>query len=214
MKKLVILILIANLANCNSIRRKFHYFMDMAYSPAVDTQRVDEVATEQTGKQRVGNRVPPDNTIAYKFLNPRYDRTIPGNYVLDGNYIAYNINGTFISNVPEDHEVGSHLIHNPLPNNAETLARGKERFNIYCSPCHGFGGKGDGKVKAKFPTIKAIARPTPNEPVRAEQWSVERIFLVTTTGINAMNSYATQVPEKDRWAIARYVKELQREAMK
>ncbi|MDH4199006.1 MAG: cytochrome c [Spirochaetia bacterium] len=208
MKKIIIFLIIANIASCNSVRRKFHYFMDMAYSPAIDTSEFDDIGN------RGGNRFPPDHTIAHKFFNSKYNRTIPGFYVIDDKYITYNINGISIGNIPEEHEIASHLISSPLRNDEATLARGKERFNIYCSPCHGYGGKGDGLVKAKFSNIKAVARPNKNEPVRAEGWSVERIFMVTTTGINAMNSYATQVPEIDRWAIAHYVKYLQLEAMK
>ncbi|MDH4261638.1 MAG: cytochrome c [Spirochaetia bacterium] len=208
MKKIIILILIANVVSCNSIRRKFHYFMDMAYSPALDSQKFDAIGN------RPGNRFPPDYTIAHKFLNAKFNRTIPGAYVLDEQDITYNINGFTITSNPDEQEIGSHMISSPLKSDEATLERGKQRFNIYCSPCHGYGGKGDGLVKAKFDNIKAIARPNKTEPVRTETWSVERIFLVTTTGINVMKSYATQVPEIDRWAIAHYVKYLQIEAMK
>jgi hypothetical protein len=208
MKKLIILALAMSMIHCNSVRRKFHYFMDMAYSPALDSQKFDEIGN------RAGNRVPPENTIPHKFLNSKFNKTIPGSYVIDDKSITYNINGVTISGIPEEHEMASHMISSPLKGDEATLERGKDRFRIYCSPCHGLGGKGDGLVKAKFPNIKAIARPTKTEPVRAEGWSVERIFMVTTTGINAMNSYATQVPEIDRWAIAHYVKQLQLEAMK
>jgi hypothetical protein len=208
MKKILILLIIVNLVNCNSVRRKFHYFMDMAYSPAVDSQEFDTIG------MRDGNRFPPDNTIPYKFFNSRYDKTIPGSYVLDDKYITYNINGLIISSIPDDHNMGSRLISSPFVSDEATLKRGKERYGIYCSPCHGLAGKGDGPIKAKFDTIKAIARPTLAEPVQAENWSVERLFLVMTTGINSMNSYASQVPEKDRWAIAHYVKQLQQEARK
>jgi hypothetical protein len=208
MKKIIIFVLIANIVNCNSIRRKFHYFMDMAYSPALDSQKYDLIGN------RAGNMFPPENTIPHKFLNEKFSKTIPGSYFIDDKYITYNINGVTISAIPEEHEMGSYLINSPLKNTEATLERGKERFNIYCSPCHGYGGKGDGLVKAKFPNIKAVARPSKTEPVRAENWSVERLFLVMTTGINSMNSYASQVPEIDRWAIAHYVKYLKIEAMK
>lgn len=182
--------------------------MDMAYSPAVDSQQMDDIG------KRAGNRFPPDNTIAHKFLNSKYARTIPGSYVIDDKYITYSINGATITAVPEEHEMASRMISSPLRSDEQTLGRGKERFNIYCSPCHGLGGKGDGLVKAKFANIRAIARPTRFEPVMAENWSVERLFMVMTTGINTMNSYAAQIPEKDRWAIAHYVKQLQIEAMR
>ena len=208
MKKIVIFLVIANLMNCNSVRRKFHYFMDMAYSPAVDTQQFDEIGN------RTGNRIPPENTIPHNFFNNKFNKTIPGTYVVDDTSISYNINGVSVSGIGEEHEIASHMISSPLRNDESTLNRGKERYNIYCSPCHGVGGKGDGLVKAKFPNIKAIARADKSVPVQAENWSVERLFMVMTTGISTMNSYASQVPEIDRWAIAHYVKHLQLEAMK
>jgi len=200
--------MVVNMVNCNSIRRKFHYFMDMAYSPALDSQKIDLIGN------RDGNRFPPENTIPNKFENDYFNKTVQGSYFIDDKYVTLNINGQTVSSIPEEHEAASRLITDPLKNDAATLERGKDRFRIYCSPCHGLGGKGDGLVKAKFPNIKAIARPNRNEPVQSEGWSVERLFLVMTTGINTMNSYASQVPEKDRWAIAHYVKYLQIEAMK
>ena len=208
MKKIIILILVANMVNCNAVRRKFHYFMDMAYSPAVDSQKFDAIGN------RDGNRFPPENTIPNKFLNMKFAKTIPGAYVIDDKYVTYVINGVTITGIPEEHDMASRMISSPLRSDEATLTRGKERFNIYCSPCHGYGGKGDGLVKAKFPNIKAIARANKAEPVQAENWSVERLFMVMTTGINSTNSYAPQIPEIDRWAIAHYVKQLQIEAMR
>ncbi len=202
------------MVNCNGIRRKFHYFMDMAYSPAVDTQRIDLVGN------RIGNRVPPENTIPYKYLNPHYAKTIPGHYLTAeddwGFSLSYKIDGEEYLNIPDDHERASHLIKSPLKNDAATLERGKDRFRIYCSPCHGVGGRADGPVTQKWQgvPIKPLVRLNANEPIAPESWSKERLFMVMTTGISTMPSYATQIPEIDRWAIAHHIKKLQAEARK
>jgi mono/diheme cytochrome c family protein len=79
------------------------------------------------------------------------------------------------------------------------LARGRERYAIYCQPCHGLRGDGDGViVRHGFPRPPAFANETPAE-----------IVAIIANGRKAMYSYADRVPERDRWAIAAYVAQLQ-----
>ena len=84
------------------------------------------------------------------------------------------------------------------------LARGAERYRIYCSMCHGLDGRGDGPVPARgFP------RPPSYLEARLRQAPSAHIFDVITHGYGVMYSYADRVAPADRWAIAAHVRALQ-----
>jgi mono/diheme cytochrome c family protein len=92
----------------------------------------------------------------------------------------------------------------PLRVTPEVLARGRERFDIFCAPCHGRTGNGDGMV------VRRGFRPPPSYHVdRLRQAPVGHFFDVMTKGFGAMPDYAAQVPPRDRWAIAAYIRALQ-----
>lgn len=84
------------------------------------------------------------------------------------------------------------------------LARGKERYEIYCTPCHGYLGDGDGMiVRRGFPQPPSFhGDALRNAPTR-------HFYEVATTGWGAMYSYADRVTSDDRWAIAAYIRALQ-----
>jgi mono/diheme cytochrome c family protein len=100
-----------------------------------------------------------------------------------------------------------------------TLERGHQRFDIYCSACHGYAGFGDGAVNQRAMELVANA----NGPVNGTQWvaakslhdettrnqPVGQLFNTITHGIRNMAGYGSQIPVEDRWAIAAYVKALQ-----
>ncbi len=93
----------------------------------------------------------------------------------------------------------------PLPLTPELLSRGRERFNAYCAPCHGEDGYGHGiVVRRGFP-----APPSYHEP-RLRTAPVGHFFDVITHGYGVMYSYADRVGVTDRWAIAAYIRALQR----
>ena len=86
----------------------------------------------------------------------------------------------------------------------EFLRRGRERFLVFCSPCHGARGDGDGLVVSRgFP------RPPSYHDTRLRAAGPEHIVGVITHGIGRMLSYAERIPAEERWAIAHYVKTLQ-----
>lgn len=100
----------------------------------------------------------------------------------------------------------------PLQVNAEFMARGRERFNIYCAPCHGYAGQGNGAVSLRAqelqePTWVAAADLHTGE---IRNRPVGHIFNTITNGIRTMPPYGDQIPERDRWAIVAYVRALQR----
>ena len=101
--------------------------------------------------------------------------------------------------------------------NSDTLARGQQRFNIYCAVCHGYAGNGDGLVNqramalaatgaAKWTTAKSLHDPTVKD---AAKNPTGRIFDTITNGRNTMGPYRSQIPVEDRWAIVAYIKALQ-----
>jgi mono/diheme cytochrome c family protein len=92
----------------------------------------------------------------------------------------------------------------PFPITREVLDRGRERFNIYCSPCHGPAGDGDGMV-----VQRGFTRPPSYHIDRLRQAPVGHFFDVVTNGFGSMPSYAAQVPVRDRWAIIAYIRALQ-----
>jgi len=92
----------------------------------------------------------------------------------------------------------------PVPLTKELLARGQERFNIFCSPCHDRTGSGEGMV------VRRGYRPPPSYHIdRLRQAPIGHFFDVISNGFGAMPDYAAQVTPADRWAIVAYIRALQ-----
>ena len=94
---------------------------------------------------------------------------------------------------------------NPLPINEALLQRGCERFNIYCAPCHGQLGDGNGITK-KIGDMPAVANL---HDARIVDMPDGEIFNTITHGKGLMGAYGPLVPTKDRWAIVAYLRALQ-----
>ena len=94
---------------------------------------------------------------------------------------------------------------NPLPVTGQLLAHGRERFDIYCSPCHGKLGDSNGITK-KIGDMPAVANL---HDVRIVTMTDGEIFNTITCGKNTMGAYGPLVPPRDRWAIVAYVRALQ-----
>ena len=92
----------------------------------------------------------------------------------------------------------------PFPVTRDVLLRGQERFNIYCSPCHGRLGNGLGMI-----VRRGLKRPPDYHSERLLQMPVGYFYDVITNGFGAMQDYASQVAPRDRWAIAAYIRVLQ-----
>jgi mono/diheme cytochrome c family protein len=92
----------------------------------------------------------------------------------------------------------------PPPVTPALLARGRERYDIFCSPCHGIDGKGDGIiVKRGFPQPPSYFEP------RLMSAPAATFTDAMTNGYGVMYSYADRVPPRDRWAIVAYIRALQ-----
>lgn len=92
----------------------------------------------------------------------------------------------------------------PFPVDMRLLERGRERFGIFCSPCHGLAGDGDGIIPAHgFPSPPSYHSPA----LRA---APDRHFYdVISDGYGVMYPYGSRVPPEDRWAIIAYIRALQ-----
>ncbi len=103
-------------------------------------------------------------------------------------------------------KIGTNLVQKlPVPLTRELLERGRERFEIYCSPCHGRTGDGNGMIVQRgFPA------PPSYHIDRLRQAPVGHFFDVITQGYGIMYSYAGRVEPADRWAIAAYIRVLQK----
>jgi mono/diheme cytochrome c family protein len=92
----------------------------------------------------------------------------------------------------------------PFPVTEDVLNRGRERFQIYCTPCHGRIGSGEGMV-----VQRGFKRPPSLHSERLRQAPPGYFFDVMTNGFGAMADYSAQVPVNDRWAIVAYIRALQ-----
>jgi hypothetical protein len=103
-------------------------------------------------------------------------------------------------------EQGNYLTTLPVSLTHELLERGRERYNIYCAPCHGLTGAGNGIItKYNYP----IPPPSFHQE-RLRTMPDGQLFDTITNGIRNMPSYKHQIPVRDRWAIVSYVRALQR----
>jgi hypothetical protein len=92
----------------------------------------------------------------------------------------------------------------PFPMTHEDLERGRQRYNIYCTPCHDYTGSGRGMIVQRgFPT------PPSYHIDRLRQAPVGHFFDVITNGDGSMYSYASRIEPEDRWRIAAYIRVLQ-----
>ena len=92
----------------------------------------------------------------------------------------------------------------PFALDAEVMARGQERYDIFCSPCHGRTGLGDGMV-----VRRGYRRPPSLQDERIRSAPLGHFFDVMTNGFGAMPDYASQISARDRWAIVAYIRALQ-----
>jgi mono/diheme cytochrome c family protein len=92
----------------------------------------------------------------------------------------------------------------PVPVTPPLLRRGRQRFDIYCSPCHGVAGRGDGLV-----VRRGFRAPSSFHVDRLRAQPDGYFFDVITNGFATMPDYAAQISPADRWAIVAYVRALQ-----
>ena len=92
----------------------------------------------------------------------------------------------------------------PLAVDLTLLERGEQRYKIFCSPCHGLQGDGNGMV-----AMRGMKHPPSYHQARLRQVPNGYLFDVITNGFGIMMGYSAQIPPRDRWAIVAYLRALQ-----
>lgn len=174
-----------------SPNRPIHIFWDMDFQPKFKTQVANPLFADGRAM-----RAPVQGTVGR------------GEAYADAHLYEGVVDGQWATALPAS-----------VPMDAATLARGQQRFDIYCSACHGYAGYGDGAVNQRAMELVSNAAG----PVNGTQWvaakslhdettrhqPVGQLFNTITHGIRNMAGYGAQIPTEDRWAIAAYVKALQ-----
>jgi len=130
-----------------------------------------------------GMRIPPAGTVARGQLQEDVEY-----------YTGKDENGNFVKGYPEQ-----------VNYNLDLILRGQNRFDIYCSPCHGRVGNGKGIVPAR-----GMLPPPSFHEERILKFDEGQIFDVISNGVRNMPPYKFQIPVEDRWAIISYFRTLQR----
>jgi len=92
----------------------------------------------------------------------------------------------------------------PFPITKADLDRGRERYNVYCTPCHDYTGSGRGMI-----VQRGFPQPPSYHIQRLRDAPAGHFYEVITNGFGAMYSYAARVEPADRWRIAAYIRVLQ-----
>lgn len=125
-------------------------------------------------------------------MRPRVDHTIArGQLKVDSVVHRGRAGGQFVSEIP-------------FKLTRDFLAHGQQRYDIYCTPCHGATGDGEGMV-----VQRGFKHPPTYHQDRLRSQPVGYIYDVITNGYGSMISYSSRIPVQDRWAIVAYVRALQ-----
>lgn len=144
-------------------------------------------------------------------VQPRYQPEDPSTFFADGRSERPPVEGTIARGELRTDELqytgrvnGAVADLFPFSITASDLSRGRERYNIYCSPCHDYTGSGNGMI---------VQRGFPSPPSfhleRLRQAPTGHFFEVMTNGLGLMYSYASRISPEDRWRIAAYIRALQ-----
>ncbi len=142
---------------------------------------------------------------------PRYDPLEPSDFFADGMSARPRIPGTVARGELAMDPVmatgklnGQDVDGYPFAIDAAALDRGQQRFNIYCTPCHGRTGDGNGMIPSR-----GYRHPPSFHTDTLRNARTGHFFDVMTNGFGSMPSYANQVPVEDRWKIIAYIRALQ-----
>ena len=175
-----------------SQKRPIHLVQDMDIQAKFETQTLNPIFADQ------------------RSMRPEVVGTVArGETLLDTHLENGVVDGAWATTMPD-----------ALDLSLEIVQRGGERFNIYCAPCHGWDGMGKGPVNERAVDLMNNADGPPQgtswtqaRNLHDDGWSdqpIGQIYNTITNGKNSMAGYGSQIGREDRWAIALYVKALQR----
>ncbi len=172
-----------------SSRTRIHIIQDMDNQPKFRAQHANPLFADGRAM-----RPPVAGTVAR------------GRLEADDHYYRGVVDGAWATTFPPRVQVNLDLVH-----------RGQDRFNIYCTPCHGYAGYGDGMVNQRAMELvnRSVNGTTWVQPKNMHEQLIReqpigQTFNTITNGVRNMSGYAAQIPTEDRWAIVAYVKALQR----
>lgn len=180
--------LIAKARNSHSSEPQIHIFADMDFQPKYKADTAADIFADGRA-----NRGEIGGTVARGFLN--------ADDLFYRGLEASEAGSTWTTGFPKQVEISD-----------ATMRRGQERYNIYCSACHGYDGKGNGTVPQRVASTGGAWNAA--DLVAAGGTAVTmpngQLFNTISNGFNTMMGYATQISHADRWAIVLYVRALQR----
>lgn len=164
---------------------RIHAIGDMDWQPKYKAQRVNPLFADGRA-----TRQPDPNTVAVGEL--RED---------DHYYRGKQADGAYARTFPAQ-----------FPIDEAAMSRGRERFGIYCAPCHGYAGEGDGMIAKRADALQqgTWVAPTNLNQDYLQKMPVGELFNAITNGVRNMPPYASQIAPEDRWAIILYLRALQR----
>ena len=173
----------------NSSQPRIHLIQDMDNQPKFRAQHANALFADGRAM-----RPPITGTVARGRLNE------------DDHYYRGISNGQWAATFPPQVALTMDL-----------LQRGRERFNIYCQPCHGLAGYGDGMVNRRAMVLMNLGvngttwvQPKSVHEQQIREQPVGQYFNTITNGVRNMPAYGPQIPVADRWAIVAYLRALQR----
>jgi len=176
----------------------FHLIQNMDQQKRFEAQEKNPFFEDQRAM-----RLPAEGTVARRELRE------------DDHLHRGKVNGAFAENMPNDESGEAMMIAKPsgaddVAQNTRLLVRGKERYGIFCTPCHDAAGTGQGIVSLRATQDNEKApRPPSFHDERMLAMPIGQLYDVIANGARNMPSYAAQIPVRDRWAIAAYVRALQ-----
>jgi Cytochrome C oxidase, cbb3-type, subunit III len=148
-----------------------------------------------------------DYSLRQDMANQAYNRPLsPSDFFADGRSERPLIENTVARGAFENdvYSVSKDYAGYPLPVNEKLLRRGEDRYKIFCTPCHGLQGDGNGMA-----AVRGMKHPPSYHIDRLRQAPNGYFYDVITTGFGTMYSYSERIPPRDRWAIIAYVRALQ-----
>ena len=146
-------------------------------------------------------------------VQPRYNPYDPSDFFGDGQSARLPVAGTFprgeMTSGPQEllftGKVNGQISDVfPYAVTQEMVERGRQRYNVFCSPCHGYSGDGDGMI-----VQRGFRHPPSFHEDRMATASAGHYFDVISNGFGVMYPYGYRVPPRDRWAIIAYIRALQ-----
>jgi mono/diheme cytochrome c family protein len=178
-----------------STKPRFHFVQDMDNQPKVKSQSRFALFADHRGM-----RPPVEGTVAR------------GSLIDDPAFDLGRVEGWSGAEETVEGDITGWVEAIPVKVDRRLLERGRDRFDIFCSPCHGLSGYGDGMVAKRAEQLQegTWTPPTSFHTDLIRQRPVGHIFNTISNGIRNMPAYGSQIPVADRWAIVAYLRALQR----